>query len=136
MTEQPRGIDRRDLDPSFEADEVLKSNLILEAQVLVAQQQADAAADRFAKAAEIEERLGSRCAELSLLQKSWVHLFSAASCWARAGDFHTALGVADELLAEPDLPSLLRQRVLGFADTIRQRRSEWSVGLALLASAD
>ena len=136
MSDDRHGIDRQGLDASFDADEVLKSNVIVEAQLLSAQQQPDAAADRFARAAEIEERLSARCAELGLREKSWIHLFSAAGCWARAGDFHTAIGLGDQLLAEGDLPPRLRQRVQEFTDTIRKRRTQWAAGLALTASAD
>jgi hypothetical protein len=100
MSQHPAGIERGGLNASFEADEALKSNLIVETQLLITQQQSDAAADRFARAAEIEERLSARCADRGLREKSWVHLFSAASCRARAGDFHTAIGLGDQLLAE------------------------------------
>ncbi len=136
MNQHSVGVDRHGLDASFDADEALKSNLIVEAQLLSTQQQPDAAADRFAQAAEIEERLSSRCAGLGLREKSWVHLFSAASCWARAGDFHTAIGLGEQLQAEAGLPPRLRQRVQEFTDTIRQRRTQWAAGLALTAGAD
>src|SRR4051812_4186190 len=92
-----KGIDRHGLDAAFEADETLKSNLIVEGQMLLAQQQADAAADRFAQAAAIEERLSAACSAQGLREKGYVHLFSAASCWARAGDFHTAIRLGDQL---------------------------------------
>jgi len=75
-----------------------------------AQEQLDAASNRFAQAAEIEERLSSRCADKGLQDKRWVHLFSAASCWARAGDFHTAIGLGEQLLAHADLPPRLQDR--------------------------
>ena len=136
MNQHSLGIDRHGLDAAFAADEALKSNLIVEAQLLSAQQQPDAAADCFARAAEMEERLGSRCADVGLLEKSWIHLFSAASCWARAGDFHTAIGLGEQLQAEPGLPPRLRQRVQEFTDTIRQRRTQWAAGLALAAGAE
>jgi hypothetical protein len=136
MSQHPRGIDRQGLDASFDADEALKSNLIVEAQLLSAQQQPDAAADCFAQAAAIEERLSARCAEHGLREKSRVHLFSAASCWARAGDFHTAIALGEQLRAEPDLPARLRQRVQEFTDTIRKRRTQWAAGLLLTAGAD
>jgi len=55
----PRGIDRHGLGTTFEADETLKSNLILEGRLLTSQQQPDTAAGRFAWAAEIEERAGT-----------------------------------------------------------------------------
>jgi hypothetical protein len=130
------GIDRHGLGPAFDAEEVRKSNLIVEAQLLSDQQQADGAADRFAQAAEIEERLSAQCAEQRQREKSWLHLFSAASCWARAGDFHTAIGLGEDLLAHTDLTPRLRECVLTFTQTIRQRRTQWAAGLALTASGD
>jgi hypothetical protein len=136
MSQHSLGIDRHGLDASFAADEVLKSNLIVQAQLFSTQQQPDVAADRFAQAAEIEERLSSRCADQGLREKSWVHLFSAASCWARAGDFHTAIGLGDQLQAEAGLPPRLRQRIQEFTDSIRKRRTQWAAGLVLTASAD
>jgi hypothetical protein len=136
MSQPTLGIDRHGLDASFEADEILKSNLIVEAQLLSDQQRPDAAADRFAQAAEIEERLSSRCVDLGLPEKSWVHLFSAASCWGRAGDFHTAIRLGEQLLIGTGLPPRLRQRVQEFTDTIRRRRTQWAAGLVLTAGAD
>jgi hypothetical protein len=115
----PRGIDRHGLDAAFDADEALKSNLIVEGQLLSAHQQPDAAADRFAQAAAIEERLSARCAAQGLHEKSWVHRFSAAGCWARAGDFHTAIGLGERLEAQADLPPRLRQRIQEFTQTLR-----------------
>lgn len=132
----PKGIDRHNLDVDFDADEELKSNLILEGQLLLTQQQADVAADRFAQAAEIEEHLSARCEAQGLYEKSWAHLFSAVSCWARAGDFHTAIGLGERMLAHADLPPRLRQHVEGFVQTLRQRRQQWVAGLALTASAE
>src|SRR5258708_6200776 len=125
MSQQSLGIDRHGLDASFDADEARKSNLIVEAQLLSAQQQPAAAAGLFAQAAEIEERLSSRCANQGLRKKGWVPLFSAASCWARAGDFHTAIVLGEQLQAEAGLPPRLRQRVQEFTDTIRKRRTQW-----------
>lgn len=132
----PQGINRHGLDASFEANEALKSNLIMEGQLLSAQQQPDAAADCFAQAAEIEERLGARCAAQGLREKSWVHQFSAASCWALAGDFHTAIGLGEQLLAQADLPPRLHQRIREFTHTLRQRRRQWGAGLVLTAGAE
>lgn len=76
----PRGIDRSGLDAAFEADEAHKSNLILQARLLRDQNQDETAARNFAEVAEIEERLSDHCAERGLLEKSFVHRFSAASC--------------------------------------------------------
>ena len=126
-----KGIDRQGLDCVFDADEALKSNLILEAQLLSDQQQPDAAADRFAQAAEIEERLSEWCAVQGLQEKSRMHLFSAASCWARAGDFHTAIGLAEQLQSQTGLSPRLKQQIQEFIQTLRQRRRQLGAGLRL-----
>jgi hypothetical protein len=131
-----QGIERRGLDTAFEADERRKSNLMLEGQWLSAQHQPDAAADCFAQAAEIEEHLADRCVEAGLAAKSHIHRLSAASCWARAGDFHTAIRLGDELLAHADLPPRLRQRVQEITQTLRDRRVQWSANLVLSSTTD
>ena len=129
-----RGIARHGLGADFEADETLKSNLIVEGQLLRDQQQADAAAERFARAAAIEERLSASCVEQGLQEKSWLHLFSAASCWAQAGNFYEAICLGDQLQAQADLPPRLRQRVGEFTLVLRQRRRQWAAGLTLTAT--
>lgn len=136
MSQQSPGIDRHGLDAAFDKDETLKSNLILEAELLTAQRQPDTAANRFAQAAEIEERLSALCAENGLREKSFVHLFSAASCWARAGEFHTAIGLGQQLQTEDGVPPRLRQRAHEFTEAIRQRRSQWAAGLVLSTEGD
>src|SRR5207244_9372236 len=115
MNQRPlKGVARHGLDADFAADETLKSNLILEGRLLRDQQQPDAAADRFARAAALEERLSESCARQGLPEKSWLHLFSAASCWAQAGNFHEAICLGDHLQAQADLSPRLRQRVQQF----------------------
>src|SRR5271170_3598127 len=112
MNQRPlKGIARHGLDTNFAKDETLKSNLILEGRLLREQQQPDAAAERFARAAAIEERLSEICAGQGLQEKSWIHLFSAASCWAQAGNFHEAICLGDLLQAQTGLPPRHRQRV-------------------------
>jgi hypothetical protein len=60
-----------------------------------------------------------------------VHGFSAASCWAQAGDFHHAIGLCHELLAHPELPERLRHRVDAYAKTLCARRAQWYVELVV-----
>jgi hypothetical protein len=129
-----RGIRRRGLDATFEADEARKSNLILEGRALREQGQDEAAASRFAQAAAIEEQLADRCGRAGLVEKEFVHRFSAASCWAQAGDFYHAITLCNDLLARADLPDRLRQRVLDYADALRARRAQWYAGLLLEAA--
>jgi hypothetical protein len=132
-----RAKGRRGLDTTFEADEVLKSNLILEARLLREQQQDETAAHKFAQAALIEETLSDACEERGLHEKAFVHRFSAASCWAQAGNFSRVIELCGILLGRGDLPERLRQRVQEYAQTLRTRRSQWCAGLVLeMAKSD
>jgi len=126
-----RGISRKGLDVAFEADEERKSNLILKAQLLREQEMEDEAAAKFAQAAMIEERLSYICEAKGLIEKSFVHRFSAASCWAQAGNFYYAIALCDDLLVCDDLPDRLRQRVHNYAHTLRVRRTQWYTELML-----
>ncbi len=128
------GFDRQGLDAAFAADEVRKSNLILEGRLLEARQQWDEAAQKFAQAAEQEERLGNHCVSLGLSERASLHLFSAASCWARAGNFFRAIALCDDLLRRHDVQEPLRQRIEGYAHALRSRRAQWLTGLPLLAA--
>ncbi len=125
-----KGIGREGLDAAFEADEAQKSNLILSAQLLREQQQ-DEAAIKFAQAASIEEKLADICEEKGLIEKSLVHRFSAASCWAQAGNFYQAIALCDSLLARGDLPSRLREHIQDYDQTLRARRKQWYEELVL-----
>ena len=124
------GTDGSTMDSLFAAEEARKSNLLLEAQLLRAERRTDEAAVRFAQAAEIEERLGEACQVRGLRAESWLHRFSAAGCWAQAGNFHQAITLGEELLAEADLSPRLRRRVEEYTGVLRRRREQWSVGLA------
>ncbi|MBI1928632.1 hypothetical protein HYR99_30865 [Candidatus Poribacteria bacterium] len=137
MNQQPgRGIRRQGLGASFEADEARKSNLILEALLLREQQQEDKAAAKFAQVAMIEERLSDICEKKGLIEKSFVHRFSATSCWAQAGNFYYAIALCDDLLARDDLPDRLRQRIHDYAHTLRARRAQWYAELVLETTGD
>ena len=109
-------------DPGFAADEIAKSNLLLEAQLLRARRQTDEAAVKFARAARLEERLGAACLENGLRADAWVHRFSAASCWAQAGNFHEAITLGEELLGQPDLAPGLREQIREYTSALRRKR--------------
>ena len=121
----PHDINRQGVDAAFAVEEARKSQLLLEAQLLRAQQRSEAAANKFAEAAGLEERLREACLTHGLREKAFVHGFSAASCWAQAGDFHHAIGLCHALLAHPDLPARLRQRIIAYAHTLAARRTRW-----------
>jgi hypothetical protein len=131
MDQSPiRGISRQGLDQAFAANEARKSELLLAAQLLQAQGQPESAAAKLAEAAALEEQLSERCVALGLADKASVHRFSAASCWAQAGNFYQALTFCDDLLTQPDLPERLRGRIRDFAQQIRARRAQWYAELA------
>jgi len=70
---------------------------------LRAQDRDEAAAAKLAQAARVEETLSERCLAVGLREKAWLHRFSAASCWAQAGNFYQAIAWCDDLLSQPDL---------------------------------
>lgn len=122
---QGQGISRKGLDAALAREETRKSNLILEANLLKAQERYQDAADRFAEAAQIEERLSGALLQKGLLDKYFIHCFSALSCWAQAGDIYHAIVLGEELLARADLPDLLRQRIEEYVRLLRTRRVRW-----------
>jgi hypothetical protein len=129
-----KGIDRDGLDRDFAIKEAKKSELLLEAQLLRAQDRVEAAAAGLAEAARIEETLSERCLTAGLKEKAWLHRFSAASCWAQAGNFYQAIAWCDDLLSQPDLSASLRLRVQGYAQQLRTRRAQWNADLSLAAT--
>ncbi len=118
------GLSRHGLDAAFEAREAEKSNQILEGRLLRAQQRPDEAAARFAEAAEAEEALTEECSARRLEEKALLHRFSAASCWALAGNFYRAIVLYDALLDRTDLPERWRREIRAYADALRLRRAQ------------
>jgi hypothetical protein len=125
------GIDRQGLDQEFALKEARKSELLLEAQLLRAQDRDEATAASLAEAARIEETLSERCLSAGLREKAWLHRFSAASCWAQAGNFYQAIAWCNDLLSQSDVSAPLRRRVQAYAQQLRTRRAQWYADLAL-----
>jgi hypothetical protein len=123
------GTGRPPADEAFTADEVRKSNLILQARLLSAQSQPDEAAARFAEAAQVEEQLAQRRAGQGRHDDAAMHLFSAASCWAQAGNFFRAIFLCDDLLGRSGGTERLRQQVRQYALALRARRARWNAWL-------
>jgi hypothetical protein len=122
MIPHDAGIPCHGLDDAFRAEDTRKSNLLLEGQLLEAQGQPDAAIEKYAAAAAIEERLGPRARELGLTQLAWIHELSAVGCWARAGNLYTAERLGRVLLADPNLTERLQRHIQTLLDSIRSRR--------------
>jgi hypothetical protein len=131
-----RGVHRQGVDATFEADEARKSHLMLEALMLRTQGRPDAAADKLAEAAGLEEQLRDVCLAMGLMDKAFVHGFSAASCRAQAGDFHHAIVLCHDLLAHGALPKRLRKRIRAYAKTLCARRARWYEELVLHDTGD
>jgi hypothetical protein len=119
------GIKRQGVDTVFAAEEARKSHLLLTAQLLRAQHQFGAAAEMFAEAAAIEEQLQEMCFTQGLREKALLHGFSAASCWAQAGNFHHAILLCQRLLTYADVPERLRERIDAYAKMLDARRAQW-----------
>lgn len=117
-----RGISIRGQDVAFQAEETRKSDLILQAALLREQGRSEEAYRKYAEAAAIEEHLRDRCTELGLTEKFFIHAFSAAGCWAKAGDVYHAITLCDDLLTRPGITDRLSRRVQEYADTLRARR--------------
>jgi hypothetical protein len=90
----------------------------------------DEAARKFAEAAQIEESLSQRCAAQGIIEKSFLHRFSALRR-VGAGAFYQAIAFGDALLASPALPERLRQQIQTYTNTLRIRRAHWYEELAL-----
>lgn len=129
-TSERQGLSRLGLDEGFAAEEAAKSHLLLEAQWVRAQGHVEQAAEKFALVATAEERLAEQCDCAGLVAKAQVHAFSAASCWAQAGNFLQAIRLCNRLLARTDVPPRLRREVEDYAQRLRNRRAQWYAELA------
>ncbi len=125
ITQDKQRIKRNGLDTHFIEAETHKSNLILEANLLKAQKQYQQAADKFAKAAQIEEQLSEIVFQKGLMDKYFVHRFSALSCWAQAGNIYQAIIMGEALLAHNDLPDSLRLGIQKHLQILQTRRTRW-----------
>ncbi len=118
-------FERSALSESFRKAESKKSNLILEACFLHLQGEYEAAAHRFALAADLETELATQLTGMGNTDRAFVHLFSAISCWGRAGDLHRALLLGEELLRSDGLSQSQRQQVTAYLDSLRSRMAQW-----------
>lgn len=109
----------------YPASVIEKSNLVLRANLLEAQQQFDEAAELFAKAARMEAQLAETAQEYGQLDTALVHLVSEMSCWAAAGDTYRALSRGQQLLTLPTLTLAQRAHIGDFVQQLTERRRTW-----------
>lgn len=120
-----QGVDRAGLSGSFLTDEQHKSNLIVEANLLKLREEYEAAAEKFAAAAQIEEKLVQELINLNRKEKAFIHLFSAVSCWAQAGDLHRALMLGNNLVHLEGIASPHQQAAQEYINVLRSRYIQW-----------
>jgi hypothetical protein len=107
---------------------------LIQAALLRDQGDLDESSQIFAAAAEIEEKL-ARDAEFREDSAQAVRLlYSAASAWAHAGDFHHSVTLLRELEARPDVPAALKVRIRAFSNKVHEHREHWRETLRELAS--
>jgi hypothetical protein len=131
MTPSQNGsISRRGLSARFIQDEKETSRLILEANLLKFQQRRKEAARKFAQAARLEMKNSDELLLPGLLDLYYIHRFSAASCWAQAGNLYQAIQICEELLDGFELKPPLRQRIAEYLDVLETRVDQWMISYA------
>lgn len=113
------------LPDAYTASVIEKSNLLLRANLLEAQQQFDEAAELFANAARLEAQLAVTAQEHGQPATALVHLVSEMSCWAAAGDTYRALSRGQQLLVLPTLTPAQRTHISNFVQRLTDRRRTW-----------
>lgn len=101
-----------------------KSNLLLEAQMLVGIGNPEEAIERFALAAPMEARLArhyTRAGEKDMAARHW---FSAAICYAKSGSLRDALKVFNALGRDKDTPGQYKGDALLWAARLRQQQRD------------
>lgn len=122
---QLSAIDRSGLPETFVTNERQKSNLLLEANFLQQLGEFEAAADKFALAAPLEEALAEQLLALGKIDKAFIHQFSAVSCWVQAGDLHRALVLGQQLQQSAHLSTAQQAHVTNYLNLLRKRMVRW-----------
>jgi hypothetical protein len=99
-----------------------KSNLLLEAQMLMATGNEAEAISRFALAAPKEERIAAYYEQHGESALAAQHRFSAAVCRAKSGNLYDAITLFDALSESPDTPGRLKVDALLFAARLREQQ--------------
>lgn len=102
-----------------------KTRLVLEANRLRLQQQFRTAADHFAQAARYEQQLADWADMEQLRDLSYLHRFSAVSCWAQAGDPYRALLLIQQMLTIMTLNQKQYEQLQAFRTKLEGRMIEW-----------
>ena len=101
-----------------------KSNLLLEAKLLLATDNPDEAVERYALVAPMEERIARFRAKNGQKDLAALHWFSAAVCYLKSGNSRHALKLFETLGRQPDIPGKYKADALLLASRLRQQQRE------------
>ena len=101
-----------------------KSNLLLEAQMLIATGEPEQAIERYARVAPMEVRLASFYKKQGDLMMATRHRFSAAICYAKSGSLREALKLFDALSWDKNTSDQYKTEALLWATRLRQQQKE------------
>ena len=125
MTQLQQGI-ATGTPPQYLLDvERRKSKLLLEAQLLQAQNRFAEAADTFATVAKLEHQWVEWARQQQLDQLAFLHGFSEVSCWVQAGDTQRATLLGRQMQQDKHLNSRLRKQLDAYMATLEARRISW-----------
>jgi hypothetical protein len=85
--------------PEIQELEHHKSSLLLQGRLAMETGRYDEAAHLFGEATLKEEALASAYAAQDIAEQVWQHQFSAAGCWAQAGNFLRALEICEVIVS-------------------------------------
>jgi hypothetical protein len=114
----------RDTPETIAALDADKSNLLLEAFILIGTGQPEEAIERYALAAPMEARIAryyTRSGDKDMAARHW---FSAAICYAKSGSLRDALKLFDALGRDKDTPGQYKGDALLWAGRLRQQQRE------------
>ena len=101
-----------------------KSNLLLEAQMLIGTGEPEQAIERFALAAPMEAQIARYYARNGDPAMAARHQFSAAVCYAKSGSLREGLKIFDALSWDKNAPEQYKADALLWAVRLRQQQRE------------
>ena len=101
-----------------------KSNLLLEAFVLIGTGELEQAIERYALAAPMEERISAFYTKQDDPIMAARHRFSAATCYAKSGSLRKALQLFDAMSWEKNMPGQYKGEAILWAARLRQQQRE------------
>ncbi len=103
---------------------VNKSNLLLEASVLIGTGELEQAIERYALAAPMEARIARYYARAGEKDMAARHGFSAGICYAKSGSLRHALKLFDALSWEKNSPGQYKGYAILWAARLRQQQRD------------